>query len=105
MENAADALKMAAFVLMFVGALTIAMITLSKAKVASEAIVYTQDQSNYYTYAEDQTIKNLTDAKGNRIVRMESIIPTLYRYYIEAYRIEFFDKDGKKLALYNNKYR
>lgn len=94
MENAADALKIAAFTLLFIGALSIAMITLSRAKTASEAIIYTQDDRNYYSFLSDTEVNNRTDGDGNRKVTIEAIIPSLYRYAIENYRIEFYEMNG-----------
>ena len=89
MENATDALKIAAFTLLFIGALSIAMITLSKAKEASESIIYTQDDRNYYSFLSTDEIEK-RQYNGNRYVTIESIIPSLYRYNIENYRIEFY---------------
>ena len=44
-------------------------------------------------------------AKGSekRIVRLESIVPTLYKYYKENYTVIFRDSDGKFLELYETK--
>ena len=99
MENAADALKIAAFMLLFIGALSIAMITLSKAKTASEAIIYTQDDRNYYSFLSDDEVTKRTDGEGNRKVTIESIIPSIYRYVIENYRIEFYDENKQPLEI------
>lgn len=92
MENAADALKLAAFMLLFIGALSVGMIMLSKAKDASEAIVYTQDERNYYSFTSDDEVNKRATHSGNRYVTVESIIPTLYRYTIEEYRVEFYKR-------------
>lgn len=98
MENVADALKMAGFVLLFVLALSIAVVTLSQARASSEAIIYSQDKKNDYDYIEP------TDESGtlktSRKVTMADIIPTLYRYNIENYRVEFYKANGEKLVLY-----
>ncbi len=84
MENATHALMMAFAVLIFVTALTISMVSLNSVKRVSDAILYTKDETNYYTY---------TDVKGkaaeNRIVGLETIIPTLYKYYKENYTVVF----------------
>lgn len=85
MENAADALKIAGYVLLFTMALTVAILTLSQGKAASEAIVYTKDKTNYYSFAEDDAINNQTTALGNRIVKLDSMIPILYNYSSEKY--------------------
>lgn len=84
MENATRALIMAFAVFIFVIALTVAMVSLNSVKRVSDAILYTKDETNYYTY---------TDVKGkaaqNRIVGLETIIPTLYKYYKEKYTVVF----------------
>lgn len=84
MENATRALIMAFAVFIFVIALTVSMVSLNSVKRVSDAILYTKDETNYYTY---------TDAKGkaaqNRIVGLETIIPTLYKYYKENYTVVF----------------
>ena len=101
MENAADALKMAAFVLLFVGALSIAMITLSKARAVSQTILYRQDDRNSYAYVDESDyIESATKYKTDRIVTLDTILPTLYRYYKENYRVEFYKADGTPLGLY-----
>lgn len=105
MENAADALKMAGYVLLFTMALTVAILTLSKAKVASEAIVYTKDETNYYTFSEDDRINHklmgLTSGQsaGNRIVTLDTIIPTIYRYNSENFIIQFIDNSNNTIQL------
>lgn len=101
MENAADALKMAAFVLLFVGALSIAMITLSKARAVSQTILYREDDRNSYAYVDESDyIESATKYKTDRIVTLDTILPTLYRYYKENYRVEFYKADGTPLGLY-----
>lgn len=84
MENATRALIMAFAVFIFVIALTVSMVSLNSVKRVSDAILYTKDETNYYTY---------TDVKGkaaqNRIVGLETIIPTLYKYYKENYTVVF----------------
>ena len=60
MENAADALKMAGFVLLFILALTIAMMTLTQARTAAQAILYAEDDRNFYSYVEEDDYIDLT---------------------------------------------
>lgn len=96
MENITDALKMAAFVLLFLGALTIGVTTLSQARAASEAILYTKDEKNYYSFVDEDNYYNSSAGyyKTSRVVGIDTIIPTIYRYYKEKFRVEFLDKDG-----------
>lgn len=102
MENAAGALKMAAFVLLFIGALSIAMFTLSNARTTSQEILDGQDDRNRYVYIEeDDYIASSTTFKTERVVTFDAILPTIYRYYKENYRVEFYDQNGKAIHLYD----
>lgn len=82
MENATDALKMAAAVLIFVVALSISINAFGQARKTSQAIVEMRDREYDYTYVED-------NGSTERIVGVESIIPTIYKAYKENYKIEF----------------
>lgn len=84
MENAVEALKMAFAFLVFGMALTISIISFSKVKATSDVVLYTKDETNYYDY-QGATGK----AAQNRIVGLETIIPTLYKYYKENYTVLF----------------
>lgn len=84
MENATQALQMAFAVLVFVIALTVSIVSFSNAKQAADSILYTKDEMNYYEY---QGAKG--KAAENRIVGLETVIPTLYKYYKENYTVVF----------------
>ena len=97
MENAAEALKLAVFTLLFVAALSIAMMTIMQAKKTSEQIIKYSDKTNYSsTIQENDSYEN-----GNRIVSVYDIIPTLYRYNQEKYIVLFKDTNGQPLTVYN----
>ena len=85
MENAADALKMAAAVLIFVVALSISINAFGEVRLASRTILEYNDKEYNYTYVED-------NGTTKRIVGIESIIPTIYKAYKENYKI-IFDED------------
>lgn len=85
MENAADALKMAAAVLIFVVALSISINAFGQVRLASRTILEYNDKEYNYTYVED-------NGTTKRIVGIESIIPTIYKAYKENYKI-IFDED------------
>ena len=84
MENAADALQMAAAVLIFVLALTIAINSFGQARQTSQLLVNYNDREYEYTYVED-------NGSTERIVSLESIIPTIYKAYRENYKVVFDD--------------
>ena len=83
MENAADALQMAAAVLIFVLALTIAINSFGQARQTAQLILDNNDREYDYTYV-DYDI-----ATTERIVSAESMIPTIYKAYRENYKIIF----------------
>lgn len=100
MENAAEALKMAAWVLIFVVALSICINLFSESRQTMDAILEYNDKEYDYTYVEQNK-----DLEGNiiteRIVGIESIIPTIYRAYKENYKIIFPERDD--YVLYTKK--
>lgn len=90
-DNLSDALKMASAVLIFVIALSICIVTFTQVRETSEAVLYAKDDTNYYDYIE-QNDEDRDYTK--RVVGMETIIPTLYRYYKENYIVKFVDRNG-----------
>ena len=88
MENATDALHIAASVLIFVLALTISINAFGQARQTSQILVEYNDREMEYTYVEENT-----DSSGNvlteRIVGIESIMPSIYKAYRENYKIVF----------------
>ena len=52
MENAVEALKMAGFMLLFIVALSITMVTLTQAKTTADSLVKNQDRQETYQYIE-----------------------------------------------------
>lgn len=82
MENAAEALKIAAWVLIFVVALSMCINSFSQARQTMDTILEYNDKEYSYTYVED-------NGSTERIVGYESIIPTIYRAYKENYKIIF----------------
>ena len=97
MENAAEALKLAGFTLLFVVALSVAMTTIMQAKRTSEQIITYSDKTNYSSTIDVDTSKQNED--GNRIVTVYDIIPTLYRYSQEKYIVLFEKSDGSPLTV------
>lgn len=82
MENAAEALKMAAWVLIFVVALSMCITSFSQARQTMDTILEYNDKEYSYTYIEG-------NGSTQRIVGFESIIPTIYRAYKENYKVVF----------------
>lgn len=96
MENVADALKMAAAVLIFVLALTISIYSFGQARATSQIILDYQDRENDSDFYTDNK-----DTK--RIVGVETIIPSIYRAYKENYKIVFKFSEPNEYYLYKKK--
>lgn len=85
MENAVEALKMAFAIMMFVMALSLSVSSLSKANTAVTSIINLSDRETEYIYVEPT---------GNtRIVGVETVVPTMYRAYLENFEIYFYRDD------------
>ena len=82
MENAAEALKMAAAVLIFVLALSISINSFSEVRQTSQTILNYRDREYETTYVED-------NGSTERLVGAETIIPSIYKIYQENYKIIF----------------
>ena len=87
MENAADALKIAASVLIFVLALSISINAFGQARVASQTVLEYSDREYDYTYVEN-------NGGTERIVGAETVIPSIYKAYMENYKIVFKNLPG-----------
>ena len=86
MENAVEALKMAFAVILLTMALSLSLAFFSKARTTAEAVLHSSDETAYYDYTKYDLPE---DTSGNRIVSYETIIPTLYKYDKERYKITF----------------
>lgn len=96
MENAADALKIAFGIFVFMLAFTVFFQNATLVRFVAESLIAESDKSNYYTYIPDDTTDVLSkDTNGvvNRIVTIEDMLPTIYRYSIESYGVTIIDKD------------
>ena len=100
MENVADALKMAGMLLLFVLALTVAITMISRARISTDNLMEAIDKTSSYQYVDNQNQALISN--GKRIVGLETIIPTLYKYYKEDYAVVFRDKNGEPLTLYTS---
>ena len=81
MENASDALKMAGAVLIFVGALSLAVFALTRARQTSARIMDKSNQGAYY---------DLDEYISVREVGIETVITNLYSYYNDYTTILFY---------------
>ncbi len=99
MENASDAIVMAGAVLIFAIALSVAMTVFTQARATVDTVIYESDRTSYYEYLDMDISNNIK----NRIVGLETVIPTLYKYYKENYTVVFLNRNGNGLELYETK--
>lgn len=93
MENAADALKMAGAVLLFVLALSIIILSFVQVRQNVDLIINYKDRETFYIESKYYYVGNTNE----RTVNLETIIPTVFRAYLENYKIVF---DGLQKPLY-----
>lgn len=122
MENAVEALKTAASVLIFVIAITVSFTMFSKAKATADAIITSKDKQEYLEAAEldngilytsSEAIAKADDTgtqsavsgmttKGDRIVGIDDVISTIYRYYLEKYGVTIITSSGTVIARFDS---
>ena len=85
MENAADALKMAFAIFVFIVALSIVFSLMTKIKDTADTVLWYSDKTNYYDWAEENT-------DNGRTVGEDVIISALYTIVEEKLYIQV--KDG-----------
>lgn len=122
MENAVEALKTAAAVLIFVIAITVSFTMFSKAKATADAIITSKDKQEYLEAAEldngilytsSEAISKAGDTetqsaisgmttKGDRIVEKDDVISTIYRYYLEKYGVTIMKSNGEVIARFDS---
>ena len=91
MENAVEALKMGFAVLVLIAALSLAIFSFTKVRETTDAITSKADIKEYYQQLSlGDTGVSSNNALSSRMVGVETIIPTLYRYYKENYTILFY---------------
>lgn len=95
MENAVDAIKIALALFVFVMAFSVTMYMFTMAIQTSDTVLQSSDVTAYMEYIEVSDMM-----EDERIVGLETIIPTLYKYYKENYTVVFRNSDGTPLELY-----
>ncbi len=91
MENATKALQMAFAVFAFIIALTLFFMVSNQAKAVSDFVLYVTDNTNFLETKEAENA-----LKEGRKVGMETIIPTLYRYAKENYKVKIYAESYDK---------
>ena len=88
MENAVDALKMAFAIFMFILALTILFMAVTRTKIAGDNLYYYADKTNFYQHAKSQNL--------NRTVKAPDIVSTIYKYDTELIAVKVIFRDGSE---------
>lgn len=96
MENAAEALKMAGAVLIFIIAMSVAFMMITLTRSTADTIFATTDKQEYV----DNITAMVQTGDENRVVGLDTIIPTIYRYAQENYGVTIID-NGNIVALYD----
>lgn len=86
MENAADALKIAFAIFVFVVGLTMLFMSISNAKSTADVVLYYGDDTNFQ--------EPVYSGNTNRTVGVSDVVATLYRYYKESVAVKVKLKDG-----------
>lgn len=99
MDNVIDALRMALGMFAFVVALSASMYLFKLVSSTSQVLLYAVDETNYYDNI--QIDETAGDSLTRRTVNVETIIPTLYRYYKENFAVQIYNKDGKLVQIFD----
>ena len=101
MENLTRALYMAVAMMLFVLAFSVTLYLVNKVNTTAKTLVYSIEASYYDSLTLNELIENNEDRNRSRIVGVDSIIPTLYRYYKESFAVKILDVDGKLLQYFD----
>lgn len=97
MENASEALKMAGAVIIFVLAISIIILAFGQVRESVDTIIDYRDRETEYM---DGSYYYIGTEKLSRNVNLETIIPSIFRAYLENYKIVF---DGLESPIYKIK--
>lgn len=95
MEDAVHAFIIAFSVLVFIIGLTVAVNMFSKITNTADVLLFYADKTNYYDNIE------IEGDHSEREVDIDTIIPTLYRYYKENFCVKIYDADNKLIQIFD----
>ena len=102
MENLSHAIYMAFAMITFVIAFSVSLYLINKLNITTKTVVYNLGDSYYDSFELGKIISNDNEDKNrSRIVGIDSIIPTLYRYYKETFAVKILDEDGNLLQYFD----
>lgn len=97
MENAIDAMKITFSIFVFVLALALTVSVVGQARATSEVVFHSNDKTEFYQYITNENIANTKD----RVVGIETVIPTIHRYAKEQFAVTIFDRQGNPIVRYD----
>ena len=102
MENITHALYIAFAMLAFVLAFSVSINMIVKLNTTTDSVVYSLNRS-YYDSLELESVINDNNGEKNRsrLVGIETIIPTLYRYYKESFSVKILDEKGQLMQYFD----
>lgn len=116
MENAVEALKMAAAALIFIIAIGTSFYMFGLAKTTADSIIGMRDKQSYLEVAEldgdtglyvssskisEGSVSGVTE-NGDRKVEIDDVISTLYRYAKESYAVTIMSNSGEVLVRFDS---
>ena len=97
MENAIDTMKIAFSMSVYVLALALTVSVVGQARATSEVVFHSNDKTEFYQYITNENIANTKD----RVVGIETVIPTIHRYAKEQFAVTIFDRLGNPIVRYD----
>jgi hypothetical protein len=105
MENVTQALYIVFAVLIFIIAFTFALYMVDRVNETATTLVWGLDETSYYDSLEitDLIAGNDKENTNNtsRIVGIDTIIPSLYRYYKESFAVKILDEAGNLMQYFD----
>ncbi len=104
MENVPRALYMAFAMFIFIVSLSYSMYMIRYLNTTSKTLMYRVDGTNRYESVElkDFDVSSVNnDIRKSRTVGIDTIIPTLYRYYKESYSVKILDEAGNLMQYFD----
>ena len=99
MDDAVQAIMIAFSVIVFVIALSISVYLIHQVTFTSEYLAYYSDSTRFY---DNIDVENTNINSGEiRYVSIETIIPTLYRYYKENFCVKIYGTDGRLIQIFD----
>lgn len=99
MDDAVQALIMAFSVLVFVIALSVSMMLIGQARNTSDILTQYSDLTAFYDNIQLDNSEGVEETE--RIVGLDTVVPTLYRYYKENFCVKIYDVDNTLLQIFD----